>query len=172
MALAASAAECRSFRSVLRAVRDPGRLPAAFRLPPSEPLVLIDATEWLDNPVFGRLSGGVSGCALLEAFDVHLAALDAMLSQMARPDRSPVFGVDFSGGHRVQLVWRNFDEDAGWDYLLTDARSERSVLFAALECHFQSRNWSTRHSTQVCGAVRPAGYSGMGSARPDISSRG
>ncbi|BCJ67617.1 hypothetical protein GCM10009779_68590 [Polymorphospora rubra] len=59
--------------------------------PPVDASVLVDATAWLDDPVFWpALLWSVGGSpTAVEGFDVDPADVDAMLSEMHRPDRWP-----------------------------------------------------------------------------------
>lgn len=74
----------------------------------------------------------------------------------------PVFSVELSDGHRVHLIWRNYVEDAGWDYLLTHSGSGQMARIAALEGCFQgpALPWpelvglAQRPDTQLASAER------------------
>ncbi|MEV0397142.1 hypothetical protein [Polymorphospora rubra] len=132
--------------------------------PPVDASVLVDATAWLDDPVFWpALLWSVGGSpTAVEGFDVDPADVDAMLSEMHRPDRWPVVSLHLGGGHLAHLVWRNFPDDSGWDYLITLPDADAPVPVAALEGHFRGPALSWRELVTVAG--------GAGSA-PDAARR-
>ncbi|BCJ67616.1 hypothetical protein [Polymorphospora rubra] len=66
------------------------------------------------------------------------------------------------GGHLAHLVWRNFPDDSGWDYLITLPDADEPVSVAALEGHFRGPALSWRELVTVAG--------GAGSA-PDAARR-
>jgi hypothetical protein len=113
--------------------------------PPVDPSVLVDATGWLDQPAcWPALLYSVGGSpTAAEAFDIDLADLDVMLERMERPGRWPVFCVRLSNGYQMNLLWRNFDDDAGLDYLLTNSDSGQLVRVASLEgcCRGPALSW-------------------------------
>ncbi|SBV24598.1 hypothetical protein GA0070620_0019 [Micromonospora krabiensis] len=107
--------------------------------PAPDPSTLFDATAWLDKPaVWPALLWAVGGASTaVDAFDIDPADTDVMLTQLSMPDRWPVFTVDLASGHRIHLVWRNFDGDAGWDYMLAGDAFDGPVPLAMLEGHFR-----------------------------------
>ncbi|MEV7228684.1 MULTISPECIES: hypothetical protein [Polymorphospora] len=132
--------------------------------PPVDASVLVDATAWLDDPVFWpALLWSVGGSpTAVEGFDVDPADVDAMLSEMDRPDRWPVVSLHLGDGHLAHLVWRNFPDESGQDYLVTLPDVDEPVLVAALEGNFRGPALSWRELATVAA--------GAGSA-PDAARR-
>lgn len=107
--------------------------------PEVDPSILFDANAWLDQAaVWPALLYAIGGAnTAVDAFDVDPADIDVMLTQLSSPDRWPVFTLDLASDHRIHLVWRNFDGDAGWDYLLAGDAFDEPVPLALLEGHFR-----------------------------------
>ncbi|MEO3926305.1 hypothetical protein ABGB07_20900 [Micromonosporaceae bacterium B7E4] len=112
--------------------------------PPVDPSVLVDATPWLDDallwPAFLLSVGGSQTAAMV--FDLDPADVEAYAEQMHRHDRWPVISLDLARGHRLHILFRNFEDDAGWDYLLQPAGSDEVITAAALEGGFHGPAFS------------------------------
>jgi hypothetical protein len=108
-------------------------------VPSTDPSVLVDVTASLDQPlVWSALLYAVGGARqAVDAFDVNPADVDETLIQLSNPDRWPVFTLELADGNHVHLVWRNFEDDSGWDYLLNGGGFTGSVALAMLEGHFR-----------------------------------
>ncbi|MEH1169665.1 hypothetical protein V6V47_30230 [Micromonospora sp. CPCC 205539] len=108
--------------------------------------VLIDATPWLDDslfwPAFLLAPGGSRAAAV--AFDADPADVEVYTQQMHQHDSWPVISLDLARGHRLHILFRNFDGDSGWDYLVQPAGSDMAFAAAALEGGFQgpALSWS------------------------------
>ncbi len=88
---------------------------------------LVDASGWVDDPVFWPaylLHVGSAGAAA-EAFDADLADLDACLDEFGRADRWPVFAVPLGAG-TMHVVVRNLPGDQDID-LVYDAMAGRAL---------------------------------------------
>ncbi|RZU75023.1 hypothetical protein EV384_3538 [Micromonospora kangleipakensis] len=114
--------------------------------PPVDASVLVDATPWLDDPTFWPaflLSVGGSFTAAV-AFDIDPADVEVYAEEMHQPDRWPIITLDLARGHCLHILFRNFDGDSGWDYLLQPAGSDAVITAAALEggFHGPALSWS------------------------------
>jgi hypothetical protein len=114
--------------------------------PEVDPSTVFDASGWLDEaafwPAFLLAAGGARDAPA--AFDADLADVDAMLDELQRLDRWPAFALSVGDRHTIHLIWRNFDEDMGLDYVLIGAGDESSIVLAALEGSFVGPAWSWR----------------------------
>lgn len=107
--------------------------------PPVDPTTLVDATAWMDEPLFwpAFLHSFGGSAAAPTAFAADPADVEDYLHRLHRADAWPVVTLHLGGGHRMHLVWRNYEDDSGWDYLLTPADATAPVAVAALEGHFR-----------------------------------
>ncbi|MGK5440834.1 hypothetical protein ACSNN7_03250 [Micromonospora sp. URMC 105] len=106
--------------------------------PPVDPSVLVDATPWLDDPLFWPaflLSVGGSYTAAV-AFGIDPADVEVYAKEMHQAGSWPVITMDLARGHRLYILFCNFDDDSGWDYLLQPAGSDALIIAAALEGGF------------------------------------
>ncbi|MGI5148400.1 hypothetical protein ACQEVC_18830 [Plantactinospora sp. CA-294935] len=106
--------------------------------PPVDASVLVDATPWLADPLFWPaflLSVGGSYTAAL-AFDLDPADVEVYAEEMHQHHSWPVISLDLSQGHRMHILFRNYEGDSGWDYLLQQAGSDEVITAAALEGGF------------------------------------
>ncbi|MEV0900057.1 hypothetical protein [Actinoplanes sp. NPDC049802] len=78
------------------------------------------------------------------AFDVDPADVEEYAEQLHHPGSWPFLTVQLARGHRLHLLFRNFEGDSGWDYLLEPAGSDSVITFAALEGGFQGPGLSWR----------------------------
>lgn len=131
--------------------------------PPVDPSTLLDATSWLDDPAcWPALLYAVGGARhAVEAFDVDHADLDAMLDKLGRPDQWPVFTLTVGDGNRIHLVWRNFVDDAGWDYVLALPHADTAIRLAALEGHFTGPAWPWPELVDLADQPDPQHSSGQ-----------
>ncbi|MFG2047594.1 hypothetical protein ACGFIW_09210 [Micromonospora sp. NPDC048935] len=107
--------------------------------PPVAASVLVDATPWLDDPLFWPaflLAPGGSSTAAA-AFDADPADVEDYVSALHQHDTWPVISLDLAQGHRMHVLFRNFDGDSGWDYLVQPVGSDTAITAAALEGGFQ-----------------------------------
>ena len=86
-------------------------------------------------PAFLLTVGGSRAAAT--AFDVDPADVEEYTEELHHPDRWPLLTMQLARGHRLHLLFRNFDGDSGWDYLLQPAGSDSVITLAALEGSFQ-----------------------------------
>jgi len=107
--------------------------------PPVDPNILLDATAWLDQPAaWPALLWALGGArAAIEAFDVDPADVDVLLDRLGAAERWPVFTINLDNGHGIYLVWRNFEDVSGWDYLLAGRDFADPVALAQLDGHFR-----------------------------------
>ena len=114
--------------------------------PEVHPATVFDASGWLEDATFwpAHLLAAAGARDAPASFDVDLADVDAMLDELQRMDRWPAFGVSVGDQNNIYLIWRNFDEDIGIDYVLAGEGFESSVVVAALEGHFVGPAWSWR----------------------------
>ncbi|MBB5803585.1 hypothetical protein F4560_003353 [Saccharothrix ecbatanensis] len=100
--------------------------------------ILVDRTDLVGDPVFWALflmlTGGSDSAAT--AFDVDPADMSALYEDLNDQDRWPVLTLPVRGGHRVHLVWCNFPDDSGHDYLLSPADNRRAVPLAHISGNF------------------------------------
>jgi hypothetical protein len=108
-------------------------------VPAADPSALVDATASLVQPlVWSALLYAVGGAReAVDALDVDPADVEELLTQLTNPDRWPAFTLELAGGRSVHLVSRNFEDDSGWDYLLTGSEFTKPVALAMLEGHFR-----------------------------------
>ncbi|MEU7756419.1 hypothetical protein AB0B57_13150 [Micromonospora sp. NPDC049101] len=107
--------------------------------PPVAASVLVDATPWLDDPLFWPaflLAPGGSTTAAA-AFGTDPADVADYVSALHQHDTWPVISLDLARGHRLHILFRNFDGDSGWDYLVQPVGSDAAITAAALEGGFQ-----------------------------------
>ncbi|MEW2376568.1 hypothetical protein AB0883_10740 [Micromonospora sp. NPDC047812] len=142
--------EVTTWISVTTTVCEDGRMPLRGYLdgfqPPVDTSVLVDATPSLDDPLFWPaflLAPGGSWAAAV-AFDADPADVEVYAEEMHQHDNWPVISLDLARGHRLHILFRNFDGDSGWDYLVQPAGSDTAITAAALEGGFQgpALSWS------------------------------
>jgi hypothetical protein len=108
--------------------------------------VLTDASSWVANdlfwPAFLFSVGGSETAAV--AFAADPADVEAYVEELHHPDSWPFIVLPLASGHRLYVVFRNFEGDAGWDYLLQPAGTDTVVTLAALEGHFRGPAYSWR----------------------------
>ncbi|RQX11285.1 hypothetical protein DDE19_31080 [Micromonospora ureilytica] len=136
--------------SVITPVCEDGRMPLRGYLdgfqPSVDASVLVDATSWLDDPLFWPaflLAPGGSFAAAV-AFDADPADVEAYAEEMHQHDSWPVISLDLARGHRLHILFRNFDGDSGWDYLVQPTGSDTAITAAALDggFHGPALSWS------------------------------
>lgn len=112
--------------------------------PPVDESVLTDASSWIaDGPFWPAflLSVGGSRTAAV-AFDADPADLEAYVEKLHHPDCWPYVVLRLAFGYRLHGLFRNFEGDAGWDYLLQPAGADTVITLAALEGHFRGPAYS------------------------------
>ncbi|WP_215788716.1 hypothetical protein [Paractinoplanes bogorensis] len=112
--------------------------------PPVDEAVPTDATSWTGEepfwPAFLLSVGGSETAAI--AFDADPADVEEYAEDLHRPDNWPYVVVPLASGHRVYVLFRNYEDDSGWDYLLQPAGADRVATLAALEGHFRGPAFS------------------------------
>lgn len=125
--------------------------------PPVDPAALVDTTAWLDEPLFWpaflHSFGGSATAPTVFAADP--ADVEGYLDRLHQADAWPVVTLHLGGGHRMHLVWRNYEGDSGWDYLLAPAGADAPFVVAALEGNFRGPAMSWPELTSL--AARPDG---------------
>jgi hypothetical protein len=101
--------------------------------------VLREVEAGADDPLFWPAFlfavGGSRTAAV--AFDVDPADVEEYADDLHDPGSWPVLTVQLARRHRLYLLFRNFDGDSGWDYLLHSAGSDSVITLATLEGGFQ-----------------------------------
>lgn len=130
---------------------------SGFR-PPVDEAVLAEPALWLDDrlfwPAFLHTFGGSDTAAI--AFDVDPADVEEYAEELQDPNRWPFLAVPLARGHCLYILFRNFEGDAGWDYLLQPADSDTVITLAALEGGFQGPGLSWPELLAVAGQPDPA----------------
>jgi hypothetical protein len=125
---------------------------------PVEKSVLTEAVPSREDrlfwPVFLLTVGGSRAAAT--SFDVDPADVEEYAEELHHPDTWPFLTVRLARGHRVHVLFRNFEDDSGWDYLLQPAGSESVMTLAALEGGFQGPGLSWQELLAVAGQPDPA----------------
>jgi hypothetical protein len=118
--------------------------------------LLFDASELADGPAFWAahfLRQGYDEDVVLSGFGVAEEAAQEAFDHFVRADRWPTFRIDIGGGRAVVVVYRNFEEDLGVDYLLETA--DGSLRLAALEGDFRGPGISWPETVAVAGRGNP-----------------
>lgn len=130
---------------------------SGFR-PPVDASVLTEAALWLDDrlfwPAFLYSIGGSPTAPI--AFDVDPADVEEYTEGLHDPDSWPFLTVQLARGHCLYILFRNFDGDSGWDYLLQPAGSDTVMTLAALEGCFQGPALSWPGLLVAAGQPDPA----------------
>ena len=114
--------------------------------PPVDESVLTDATSWTEDELFWPaflLSVGGSATAAT-AFGTDPADVEAYAKKLHHSGSWPFLVLQLASGHRLYVLVRNFEGDAGWDYLLQPQGTDTVITVAALEGHFQGPAFSWR----------------------------
>jgi hypothetical protein len=127
----------------------PGYLDGFF--PPVSPSTLVDGAPFLADdqfwPVFLAFVGAAETAP--DAFGVDPADLEQFFAELRSATAWPVFSLPVAGGHRIDIVLRNFDDDAGVDYVLVTG--DRHLSLAAIEGHFRGPALSWPELVAVAG---------------------
>lgn len=127
----------------------PGYLDGFF--PPVPSSALIDGAAFLHDdlfwPAFLALVGSAESAP--EAFGIDPADLEEFVDALRSSTAWPVFSLPVAAGHRVDIVLRNFDDDAGVDYVLVT--EDRHLPLAAIEGHFRGPAFSWPELVAVAG---------------------
>ena len=84
--------------------------------------------ELLDDHLFWRVH--------LHLGDIHDLEAGALLSQLLEGDTWPLFTVPLAGDHRICVVYRALEGEAGIDYLVHHPRWEAAETLAQDDGHF------------------------------------
>ncbi|MEU8660590.1 hypothetical protein [Actinoplanes philippinensis] len=117
---------------------------SSFRAPVDDSVLLEVAPQPEDRlfwPAFLLTVGG--SLAAATSFDVDPADVEEYADNLHQPASWPFVTVPLARGHRLHVLFRNFEGDAGWDYLLHPAGSDSVITLAALEggFHGPGLNW-------------------------------
>jgi hypothetical protein len=63
--------------------------------------------------------------------------------------------LQLASGHLLYVLFRDFEGDAGWDYLLQPAGTDAVVMLAAIEGHFRRPAYSWRDLVLVANQPDP-----------------
>jgi hypothetical protein len=102
------------------------------------PGLAYDGSELLDRPGFlpahlGEVLEADLDDELALLSDERLGAVRAIYGRLTDSSAWPVFLIDLGGGARLAVVYRNFDEDEGVDYLLVPGDGEDCIQIATVE---------------------------------------
>jgi hypothetical protein len=102
---------------------------------------LVDGSDVLVDPLFwpAHLLQCTAGDPddLCAAFGVHEAELWLFYRKLTDERRWPVFAVALPSGHVLYVVYRNFDEDSGYDNPLHHPGWAQPILLATVEGHYR-----------------------------------
>jgi hypothetical protein len=112
-----------------------------------------DGSELLGRPGFwpaylGEILGLDLDRDLAELFDDQLDAIRTAYQQLTDPFAWPIFPIELGGG-RVAVVYRNFTEDMGQDYLVVPPDGEHCIKIATVEGALQAPGISWPELTAV-----------------------
>ncbi|MBQ1028383.1 hypothetical protein [Micromonospora sp. C95] len=130
---------------------------SGFR-PSVDESVLTEPALWLNDRLFWPaflLSFGGSDIAAI-AFDIDPAEVEEYAAELHDPNRWPFLILPLARGHRLYILFRNFEDDSGWDYLLQPADSDTVITLAALEGSFQGPGLSWPELLVTAGQPDPA----------------
>lgn len=82
-------------------------------------------------------------------WNVPLDTVRAVQALLSRESAWPVFEIGITGGAKLLVVYRNFADDAGVDYLLVPGPDQECVRIAALEGEYQGPGISWRELSAV-----------------------
>ena len=97
---------------------------------------------------------------LIESWGLPAEAIEAAYQRLTDETAWPVFTVELTGDARLAVVYRNFADDAGKDYLLLPGGGRPCIEFASIEgplealvsenVFFARAEWSTADGVVVC----------------------
>lgn len=87
------------------------------------------------------MGGSVTAAA---AFETDPADVEAYADELHHSGSWPFVVLRLAYGHRLYVLFRNFEGDAGWDYLLQPEGTDTVMTLAALEGHFRGPAFSWR----------------------------
>ncbi|MET7696381.1 hypothetical protein [Streptomyces sp. NPDC005485] len=110
-----------------------------LKIPGYEGGPLVQGSAYLDNPLFWPVHLGTS----LRGEDAQRAAFGADWDAAMELNRTlsgehewPVFNVPLRSGHTIHVVYRNFEDDQGVDYVIHHAAWSKAETLAAVDGHF------------------------------------
>ncbi|MER7758175.1 hypothetical protein [Streptomyces sp. NPDC097619] len=121
--------------------------PHPTRIPGYEGGPLTHRPELLEEPLFwlGHLASCVHGEEDAELlFGADYDAADEFQGELWEKAEWPAFTLPLPAGHRLHVVYRTFEDDAGVDYLLHHPDWDRAELLACDDGHFRgpALSWS------------------------------
>ena len=124
--------------------------------PPVSPDVLVDDSARMDDPVFwAAFLYAVGGSeSAVTAFDVDPADVDVLLTELHAPETWSYYCLPMGGGTSLQMVFRNYEFDSGWDYVFA-MPSGRLITLAQLEGHFRGPGLSWHEVVTAAGLPDP-----------------
>ena len=125
---------------------------------PEAPATLVDLSQSLDDPVTwaGLLTSVGFAHRAGDAFEVPKPVVEGRVSEWMQPGSWPVFTTALGDHALLHLVWRNFDGDAGNDYLLAGGADAEVTLLASIEGHFQGPGISWPELQRAAGRASSA----------------
>ncbi|MFD0782502.1 hypothetical protein ACFQZ8_00975 [Micromonospora azadirachtae] len=135
------------------------------KIPGYEDDPLVDGAYLVDEPLFWathllQCTGGVED-PLCAGFGVGEADLWQFYGRISGEGQWPVLSVPLSAGHLLHVVYRNFPDDQGFDYLLHHPEWKTTVPLATVEGCFRGPGlcWSellaVAHTTAEAGSPLP-----------------
>ena len=108
-------------------------------VPPADASVLMNANDWLVDeefwPAFLRTVGGSITAA--KSFAAGPSDVQEYCKKLHEYGSWPFLSVELPHGNQLHILFRNYEGESGWDYLMQPAGARHVVMLAALEGHFQ-----------------------------------
>ncbi|MFS8095631.1 hypothetical protein LFM09_00670 [Lentzea alba] len=118
---------------------------------------LVEGDEYLDRPLFwpSHLGSWLRDEKAQElAFGADWEAAEELHAELGSADRWPVFSVPVFSGCVIRVIYRNFEGDAGVDYVLHDPAAGEALLLASDEGSFRGPGLSWRELDGVATDAR------------------
>jgi hypothetical protein len=123
---------------------------------------LIDGMSFLADALFwptylASLAGPEDDTMVDDAFGVDREDMADCYRRLTDPVRWPVFQVSLAQDHEINVIFRNFEEDMGVDFVFCPAGGGGSLQLATLEGHFRGPGLSWPDLAAVSGSP-PSDY--------------